>query len=231
MTSELTKAHAAFIQEVGTIGKDGDAQFGKHATLQGVLGVINPSLSRQGLSVHQVFDYTEDGKTVLRTILRHTSGEEVISSALFPSTSGRNPLHDWGSNTTYMRRFCLLAILGIAPGIDDNDGDHATSPESSDILQKINRELAGKPVISKPIVATPTQAQPDITKRTPPADTKDRDSLHDQIRTLFKENPSFIQRFNDEFRKEFPKAKGNLPGVIQDQQMVSWALQWFSKNS
>ena len=64
MTSELTKAHTAFIKEVNTIGKDGEAQFGKHATLQGVLGVINPSLSRQGLSVHQVFDYTEDGKTV-----------------------------------------------------------------------------------------------------------------------------------------------------------------------
>ena len=201
MTSELTKAHAAFIKEVGTIGKDGDAQFGKHATLQGVLGVINPSLSRQGLSVHQVFDYTEDGKTVLRTILRHTSGEEVISSALFPSTSGRNPLHDWGSNTTYMRRFCLLAILGIAPGIEDNDGDHATAPEA---------------VISKPVVATPAQPQQDITITNPPLEPNDRKELLDILANLYGENKSKFDQLNVAYRKQFSDCKDKMSDHIQE---------------
>ncbi len=201
MTSELTKAHAAFIKEVGTIGKDGDAQFGKHATLQGVLGVINPSLSRQGLSVHQVFDYTEDGKTVLRTILRHTSGEEVVSSALFPSTSGRNPLHDWGSNVTYMRRFSLLAILGIAPGIEDNDGDHATAPE---------------PVISKPVVTTPAQPQQDITITNPPLEPNDRKELLDVLANLYGENKSKFDQLNVAYRKQFPDCKDKMSDHIQE---------------
>ena len=215
MTSELTKAHAAFIKEVGTIGKDGDAQFGKHATLQGVLGVINPSLSRQGLSVHQVFDYTEDGKTVLRTILRHTSGEEVISSALFPSTSGRNPRHDWGSQTTYMRRFCLLAILGIAPGIEDNDGDHLTAPE---------------PVISKPVVTTLKETQQGITKRPKPANPNDLKTIHDQIRALFTEDEKKCRRFGEAFRKEFNQESGNLPGLIQTQDQFKWTQKWLLEN-
>ena len=201
MTSELTKAHAAFIKEVGTIGKDGDAQFGKHATLQGVLGVINPSLSRQGLSVHQVFDYTEDGKTVLKTILRHTSGEEVISSALFPSTSGRNPLHDWGSNVTYMRRFSLLAILGIAPGIEDNDGDHLTPHE---------------PVISKPVVATPAQPQQDITITNPPLEPNDRKELLEVLANLYGENKSKFDQLNVAYRKQFPDCKDKMSDHIQE---------------
>jgi hypothetical protein len=201
MTSELTKAHAAFIKAVGTIEKDGAAQYGKHATLQGVLGVINAPLSAQGLSVHQVFDYTEDGKTVLRTILRHTSGEEVISSALFPSTSGRNPLHDWGSNVTYMRRFSLLAILGIAPGIEDNDGDHATEPE---------------PVISKPVVTTPTQPQQDITITNPPLEPNDRKELLDVLANLYGENKSKFDQLNLAYRKQFPDCKEKMSDHIQE---------------
>ena len=188
MTSELTKAHAAFINAVGTIHKDGKAQFGDHATLQGVLGVINAPLSNQGLSVHQIFDYTEDGKTVLRTILRHTSGEEIVSSALFPTTSGRNPLHDWGSNTTYMRRFCLLAILGIAPGIEDNDGDHLTQPE---------------PVISKPVPTTPTQPQQDITSTNPPLTKADRNELLETLATLFEKDKPKFEALQVAYRAQF----------------------------
>ena len=188
MTSELTKAHAAFIKAVGTIHKDGKAQFGDHATLQGVLGVINAPLSNQGLSVHQIFDHTDDGRTILKTILRHTSGEEIVSSALFPTTSGRNPLHDWGSNTTYMRRFCLLAILGIAPGIEDNDGDHLTQPE---------------PVISKPVPTTPTQPQQDITSTNPPLTKADRNELLETLATLFEKDKPKFEALQVAYRAQF----------------------------
>ncbi len=201
MTSELTKAHAAFIKAVGTIHKDGKAQFGDHATLQGVLGVINAPLSNQGLSVHQVFDYTEDGKTVLRTILRHTSGEEVVSSALFPTTSGRNPLHDWGSNTTYMRRFCLLAILGIAPGIEDNDGDHLTPHE---------------PVISKPVVATTTQPQQDITITNPPLTKADRNELLDTLANLYQTEKPKFDALQVAYRKRFSDCVDKMSDHIQE---------------
>jgi hypothetical protein len=205
MTSELTKAHAAFIKQVGTIEKDGDAQFGKHATLQGVLGVINAPLSNQGLSVHQVFDYTEDGKTVLRTILRHTSGEEIVSSALFPTTSGRNPLHDWGSNTTYMRRFCLLAILGIAPGIEDNDGDELTPPA-----------FRKDPVISKPVVATPTQPQQDITISNPPLTKADRNELLDTLANLYQTEMPKFEKLQVAYRKQFSDCTDKMSDHIQE---------------
>ena len=130
MTGELTKAHAAFLKQVGTIqeAETNDFHHSKYASLEGVLAVVNPVLIANGLSVHQVFDHTSEGKTVLKTILRHTSGEELISSALYPETSGKNPLHDWGKNCTYMRRYTLLAILGICTGIVDDDGN--TRPTS-----------------------------------------------------------------------------------------------------
>ena len=222
MTSELTKAHAAFIKEVGTIHKDGDAQFGKHATLQGVLGVINAPLSHQGLSIHQVFDYTEDGKTVLKTILRHTSGEELVSSALFPSTSGRNPLHDWGANTTYMRRFTLLAILGIAPGIEDNDGDHA-DPQT---------------VITKPITNTPTQKQQtptqDITIKNPPLDPQKKDQLMDTLASLHQTNSDAFAQFDKAYRSNYSKGDGiirpedKISDHIQEPKHAQFVEQWIA---
>jgi hypothetical protein len=201
MTSELTKAHAAFIKAVGTIHKDGKAQFGDHATLQGVLGVINAPLSNHGLSVHQIFDFTEDGRTVLKTILRHTSGEEIVSSALFPTTSGRNPLHDWGSNTTYMRRFCLLAILGIAPGIEDNDGDHLTPHD---------------PVISKPIPTTPTQPQQDITISNPPLSKADRNELLETLANLYQTEKPKFDALQVAYRKQFLDCTDKMSDHIQE---------------
>lgn len=143
MTSELTKAHAKFIKTVGTIQEteNNDFHHSKYASLEGVLSVVNPVLADCGLSIFQIFDHSPEGQTILKTILRHESGEELNSCAIYPSTAGKNPLHEWGKNCTYMRRYTLLAILGICAGIEDNDGNLSSVPEEVTVTQPLNNQV------------------------------------------------------------------------------------------
>ena len=124
MAENLTSALASFHKAVGTIHKNSKAQYGAFASLADVLSSIATPLSEAGLAVTQTFIPAE-GLTLLRTTLRHTSGETVESDAPLITVSGRNALHDWGGAVTYMRRFTLLAILNLAAGIEDDDGDSA----------------------------------------------------------------------------------------------------------
>ena len=102
----------------------------------------------------------KENRAILKTILKHNSGEELSSSVLYPQTQGRNPLHDWGANCTYIRRFSLLAILGIAPGIEDNDGDHLTLTEESPVATvNVPKQKQEKPIASNEIPKTLTNQE------------------------------------------------------------------------
>ena len=130
--SELTKAHIKFLQDIKTIEEKETNPFhkSKYASLEGALSAILPCLTKNGLTVSWTYSH-ESGDTILNTHLRHVSGEELVSSAIYPETQGKNKLHDWGGNNTYMRRYTLFSILGICAGIEDNDGNHYSSVESS----------------------------------------------------------------------------------------------------
>ena len=125
MTAELTKALCAFHRDVSTIHKEAHAQYGKYADLTAVLSTVLPALSKNGLAVVQTFEPSAEAEQVLVTSLLHTSGERIESRLPLVVPKGRNPLHDWGGATTYSRRYALLAILSLAAGIEDDDGDHA----------------------------------------------------------------------------------------------------------
>lgn len=126
MTAELTKALCAFHRDVSTIHKEAKAQYGNYADLTAVLSTVLPALSKNGLAVVQTFEAgIEAGEQMLVTTLLHSSGERIDSRLPLVVPKGRNPLHDWGGATTYSRRFALLAILSLAAGIEDDDGDHA----------------------------------------------------------------------------------------------------------
>ena len=211
MTGELTKAHAKFINSVGTIKKEGDAQFGKHATLEGILGEVNPKLAAVGLFCTQTFSYTDDGRQILNTTLLHESGEKVESSALFPQTAGRNPLHDWGSNTTYMRRFCLLAILGIAPGMPDNDGDHATRPE---------------PVFSKPVATIPEQGAEGETIENPPVEPEFITQYLKDLVAWDKKHPTLLPGLKHAYKQKFPDFSGSFTAHVQEKKHIEFIDQF-----
>jgi len=211
MTGELTKAHAKFIQGVGTIKEEGNAQFGTHATLEGILGVVNPKLADCGLFVSQTFSSTTEGRQVLNTTLFHESGEKVESSALFPQTSGRNPLHDWGSNVTYMRRYSLLAILGIAPGMPDNDGDHATTPE---------------PVFSKPVATIPAQAAEGETIENPPVEPEFITQYLKDLVAWDKKHPTLLPGLKHAYKQKFPDFSGSFTAHVQEKKHIEFIDQF-----
>jgi len=157
MTAELTKALCAFHQDVSTIHKEANAQYGKYADLATVLSTVLPALSKNGLAVVQTFQPgAEAGEQLLVTSLLHTSGERIDSHLPLTVTKGRNPLHDWGGATTYSRRYALLSILSLAAGIEDDDGDHAENTQPA-------TASASKPAAAKAASAkkAPSSPNPD----------------------------------------------------------------------
>jgi len=128
----ITAALAAFHQTVGTIEKTARAQYGNFADLSGVLSAITPALSKHGLALVQTFEL-QDGEDVLTSSLYHTSGERIDSRVRLVRVEGaggrQNPLHLWGGSVTYQRRYAALALLGLAAGMDDDDGDSADNTQ------------------------------------------------------------------------------------------------------
>ena len=147
MTAKLTAALCKFHKDVETIHKESKAQYGSFADLATILSTVLPALCKNGLAVVQTF---EPGETdpVLVTTLCHESGESITSHLPMVISKGRNPLHDWGGSVTYQRRYALLAILCLAAGIEDNDGD--MSPASTPVT-------APAPAKAKPAAAATTK--------------------------------------------------------------------------
>lgn len=121
--AEISKALVTFHSKVGAVTKDATNPFfrSKYATLDNVIDTINKPLEDAGLSYSQF----PDGVNGLTTILMHTSGEWI--EARYEMTPAKNDPQGLGSAITYMRRYALGAILGLATELDD-DGNTASTP-------------------------------------------------------------------------------------------------------
>jgi len=121
---ELPKALCSLYGQLPTIHEDGRANYGKYATLPGILSILLPALRSNGLAVVQTFEEGEE-RPILVTSLLHVSGERIESRLPLITDTSRNPMHSVAGACTYYRRYALLAILGIAPGIVDDDAGAA----------------------------------------------------------------------------------------------------------
>jgi hypothetical protein len=106
-------------------GKEGKAGYAyDYADLTDVSAAILPALAAQGLAWLTALDTAENGALVLKWELMHGASGESVSGSV---PVGR-PGEQWqtlGSSVTYARRYCLIAVTGVAPGGDDNDGADA----------------------------------------------------------------------------------------------------------
>ncbi len=93
-----------------------------YVSLDGVLDATEDHLMNQGLVVVQTTDVDPTANGIfLVTTLYHDSGEFICSRyVLWPAKADPQ---GYGSAMTYARRYCLMAILGIAP--EDDDGNAA----------------------------------------------------------------------------------------------------------
>lgn len=127
-TPNLNKALAAFQAEMPSLARDRSVEvetkgdkpnYGySYATLANVTATAMPLLGKHGLSFTAFPGAGSDGKGMsLHYSLLHESGEE--RSGEFPM-SAEGGIQILGGRITYIRRYCLLAVTGLAAEEDDD---------------------------------------------------------------------------------------------------------------
>lgn len=119
----------------------------KYADLAEVLNTIRPSLSKHGIALIQSTSF--EGELVsVTTVITHSSGGSVSSTA--SCVPAKVDAQGIGAATTYLRRYSLAAMCGIAQEDDDgNAAAHNTpparpSPEVQKWLQAIEEADASQ---------------------------------------------------------------------------------------
>lgn len=108
----------------------------RYATLDKILDLARPVLAAEGLALFQPISTNEKGAMVLVTRLLHRSGEWMETSIPLP-TPGGDP-QAFGSAVTYLRRYAVTALLGIASDEDD-DANRAAGNHMKDVTPRHER--------------------------------------------------------------------------------------------
>jgi hypothetical protein len=98
-----------------------------YADLATVWDTIREPLTSEGLSVLQLPCEAPAGHVGLLTIIGHKSGQTVQEKFFLQLKKADNP-QDAGSCLTYMKRYALMGVAGIAP--EDDDGNAAAGKPS-----------------------------------------------------------------------------------------------------
>lgn len=129
-TNEARKAFqvamAAFKTNPPNIGKDKKVSFGNtkysHASLFNVVNQITKELSKHGLSAS--WETHQNGQIGVTCRITHVLGHSQETTLQAPAdTSGsKNAIQAIGSTISYLQRYSLLAVLGLAAHDMDDDG-------------------------------------------------------------------------------------------------------------
>lgn len=116
----MTELVAALARAQANFGPVKKSKTNKHfgsnyADLADVIAAVVPALNKEGIAVVQPI---EAGDLVTRLLL----GDDILESRVPLSLEGKP--QEIGSELTYMRRYCLAALLGVASE-DDDDGNAA----------------------------------------------------------------------------------------------------------
>lgn len=126
----LAAALAAAQGELSTVGHDRENPHfrSKYATLAALWSTARPALARHGLAVVQ--GLSRDGDDlVCATRIMHASGQWIEST--MSARPSKSDVQAVGSAATYLRRYALAAMVGLASGEEDDDGEAATRPQDS----------------------------------------------------------------------------------------------------
>jgi len=139
--NELISAMAKAQGEIGPALKDSiNPHFkSRYADLNSVWNACRSALSKNGLAVIQT-TCSRDNSLFLETMLAHSSGQWI--RAQLPVVTHKNDAQGIGTALTYMRRYGLAAIVGVAPDEDD-DGETAVG------RGKFNQKAESRPVLGK----------------------------------------------------------------------------------
>lgn len=122
-------AFAAFKAEAPKLEKTKDVSFGQNKTaykytpLDVIANTVGPVLAKHGMSYNWMQAQSEKEITVT-CVLKHVQGHSETNSLSGPAdTSGsKNATQAIASGVSYLRRYTLLGVLGMATGDEDTDG-------------------------------------------------------------------------------------------------------------
>jgi len=146
------QAMAAFKANPPIINKDKRVDFStqkgrttyEHASLGNVTSKINAGLAIHGLSASWKTEQSQSGITVICTITHNLGYSESTALTAGAETSGtKNNIQAIGSTITYLQRYTLLALTGLATHDQDDDGKAAsvqcvTKKQHSQLVDMIN---------------------------------------------------------------------------------------------
>lgn len=122
----FNRAFAAAMAEMPSIPKNGKNNHSgqKYSTLNDLVAITRPILSRHGLSLN--WQSAMDGNNITVTaIVRHADGHSISTTLSGARDTGKqmNVLQGGGSTETYLKRYSGFSILGLSSGDEiDNDG-------------------------------------------------------------------------------------------------------------
>ena len=137
------KAMTQFKANPPTILKDKAVSFGqgkaayKHASLHNVCSEINKGLSQHGLSAS--WRVSQNGDVSVACKITHELGhsEETMLKAPSDTSGSKNAIQAIGSTVTYLERYTLLALTGLATADQDTDAVEVGAMVSEEQLATI----------------------------------------------------------------------------------------------
>ena len=135
-------AMAAFKADPPTIEKANFAQFPNskgytteyaYANLADVVKAVAPALAKHGLS-HQWSTSQDAGSITVACVITHQAGhsERITLTAQPDASGGKNSIQALGSAISYLQKYTLLAITGLAASDLDDDGQNGGGADGGD---------------------------------------------------------------------------------------------------
>jgi hypothetical protein len=125
---------------VGYEGKGGELVGYRHATLGNVTRQIVAALASHEISHSWSTAQLDGGQVAVTCTLTHSKGhsESVTLQSAKDDSGKKNNIQALGSAITYLQRYTLLSITGLATEDQDDDGKGATNAEdvAEDIANK-----------------------------------------------------------------------------------------------
>ncbi len=167
LAAALAKAQVAFRPiKKGRTAKIASAKGSyeyQYADLADVIDATAGALAANGLAISQPVEIDESGGSVV-THLIHSSGQYLTTSCRFALG---DRMQETGARITYLRRYALSGVLGVASEDDTDLSESATAPRKASTAPapapatgKTIAANPGKPGAISP-VASPTPQSPD----------------------------------------------------------------------
>jgi hypothetical protein len=132
--NEIATALSKLQGEIINATKDKAGYNYSYADLAQILDISRPLMSKHELSLTQMPTTNSEGKIGITSLLMHSSGQSITSFFELPidGVAKMSTAQACGSVITYMRRYALASILGIA----QTDEDAATQE-----VKRINKSI------------------------------------------------------------------------------------------